>query len=80
MKVVIDRIEGEWAVLVDATNDAISFNVPLDYLPAGARAGDHLNISFQLDQQSRAATEQQVKQLLDDLTKSADPTKKKFKL
>ena len=80
MKLMIDRIEGEQAVLVAADDDSVSFDLPLAYLPDGVTAGDHLNADFSVDKESRAAAEQRARALLDDLTRNADPAKKKFKL
>jgi hypothetical protein len=80
MKVVIDRIEESLAVLLVADNDEIGFNLPLSYLPEGVKEGDHLDVKFTIDTQSREETERRAKELLRDLTKNSDPTQKKFKL
>lgn len=80
MKVVIDRIEGSIAVLQDYDNEKISFDLPLSYLPEGARAGDHLSVSFTLDPASRLETEESVGDLLKELTEGNDPSQTKFKL
>lgn len=39
----IDRFEGEWVVLEDASGH--TFSVPREWLPADAREGDVLNAS-----------------------------------
>lgn len=80
MKLIIDRVEGELAVLVAADDDTVSFNLPISYLPAGVTAGDHLNVDFTVDKESRAAAARRTRALLDELTRNADPAKKKFKL
>lgn len=41
MKAVVDRFEGEWAVLL-VKGQVV--NVPKDLLPAGAKEGDHLDV------------------------------------
>jgi predicted RNA-binding protein (virulence factor B family) len=80
MKVVIDRIEGDLAVLLISDNEELSLNVPRAYLPKGVKEGDHLEVSFTIDKQSRAEAERRAKELLDKLTKDSDPSQKKFKL
>ena len=80
MKVIVDRIEDSIAVLVVSDNDEVSFNLPLAYLPAGLKAGDHLEVTFEIDSKSREAAERRVKDLLGELTKERDPKQKKFKL
>jgi hypothetical protein len=68
MKVVIDRIEGDVAVLVIHEDDRIKFNLPIRYLPEGVRGGDHLHVTFTLDEQSRMAEKKRVEDLLSELT------------
>ena len=80
MKVIVDRIEDSIAVLVVADNDGVSFNIPLAYLPAGVKAGDHLDVAFKIDKKSREDAERRTKDLLDQLTKNSDPKQKRFKL
>src|SRR5438552_18958289 len=75
MKVIIDRIEGSIAVLAASDNDEISFNLPLAYLPSGVKAGDHLDLTFTVDPESRKAAEERVKKLLGDLTKNSETSK-----
>jgi hypothetical protein len=80
MKAVIDRIEGGLAVLVISDEDELNFNLPLIYLPAGAKAGDHLIINFTIDEAARTAAQAHAKELLRELTEKSDPSQKKFKL
>jgi hypothetical protein len=68
MRVVIDRIEGNIAVLVLYEDDRIKFNLPIQYLPKGVRGGDHLQVTFTLDEQSREAERKRVEDLLKELT------------
>ena len=80
MKVVIDRIEGSVAVLMVADDESVQFNLPVAYLPAGVKEGDHLEVNFTIDPEGRKAAERRVEDLLKDLTKGSDPSQKKFKL
>jgi Protein of unknown function (DUF3006) len=69
IKIVIDRIEGDLAVIVLYDDDSVKFNLPVKYLPKGVRDGDHLRLSFEVDKQSRESERKRVADLLKDLTK-----------
>ena len=69
IKVVIDRIEGDLAVIVLYDDDRVKFNLPVKYLPEGVRDGDHLRLGFDVDKQSRGVVKKRVEDLLKDLTK-----------
>jgi hypothetical protein len=60
MKAVIDRIEGELAVVLMGENGEFKLNLPLAQLPAGCHEGDILKISIERDP---AATEQGKEQV-----------------
>jgi Protein of unknown function (DUF3006) len=66
-KVVVDRIEGDLAVLVLYDDDRVKLNVPVRCLPEGLREGDHLLMSFSDDRASRAAEKKRVDDLLEGL-------------
>ena len=66
-KVVIDRVEGELAVLVVYDDDRVKFTLPLRYLPEGAREGDHLLMSFTEDEESRESEKNRIDDLLKEL-------------
>ena len=66
LKVFIDRIEGDLAVIVVYDDDQIKFNLPVKYLPEGARGGDHLLLSFAMDRKSRDEELALIKELLKD--------------
>jgi hypothetical protein len=68
MKVVVDRIEGDKAVLVLYDDDSVKFNLPVERLPKGIKGGDHLQVSFTLDKESRESEKKRVEGLLKDLT------------
>jgi hypothetical protein len=66
-RVIIDRIEGELAVLVLYEDDQVKFNMPLRLLPEGARDGDHLLMTFTEDNASRESEKKRIGNLLDEL-------------
>lgn len=67
IKVVVDRIEGDLAVLVLYEDDRVKFNLPLPYLPEGVTEGDHLQMSFNEDESSRQSETNRIDDLLKDL-------------
>ena len=69
-RVVIDRIEGDLAVLALYEDDRVKFNFPLHYLPEGVREGDHLQMGFALDEESREAEQRRVEDLLKELKRT----------
>jgi len=69
-KIVIDRIEGDLAVLALYEDDRVKFNFPLQYLPEGVREGDHLQMTFAQDEQSRDAEQKKVEDLLKELKRT----------
>jgi hypothetical protein len=66
-KVIIDRIEGDLAVLVLYDDDGVKFNVPVALLPDGAKDGDHLAMSFAKDDASRDSEKKRIENLLAEL-------------
>jgi len=69
-KVVVDRIEGDLAVLVLYEDDHVKFNLPLHYLPEGVREGDHLQVSFAEDESSRQSEKNRIDDLLKELKRT----------
>lgn len=69
-KVVVDRIEGDLAVLVLYEDDRVKFNLPLHYLPEDVREGDHLQMGFAQDEESRESERKRVGDLLKDLKRT----------
>jgi hypothetical protein len=67
-RVVIDRIEGDLAVLVLYRDDRVKFNFPKTLLPQGAREGDHLMLTLKLDESSREEERKKIEELLRELT------------
>lgn len=66
-KVIIDRIEGDLAVLVLSDDDGVKFNVPVALLPDGAKDGDHLKMSFVRDDASKESEKKRIENLLAEL-------------
>jgi hypothetical protein len=67
LKIVIDRVEDDIATLVLYDDDAVKFNLPAKYLPEGTNGGDHYQLLFKKDEQSRKQLKQEVDNLLGDL-------------
>ena len=72
LKVIIDRVEDDLAVIVLADDDSVHFNLPIKYLPDGVRDGDHLQLTFALDRDSREAARRKTADLLKELTGKKD--------
>ncbi|NLM46004.1 MAG: DUF3006 domain-containing protein [Firmicutes bacterium] len=66
MKAVIDRFEGEYAVLLFG-EDETKVDIPKKLLPPGAREGSWLNVSFELDEEGTKKQEERIKNLLEKL-------------
>ena len=79
---VIDRIEdNEMAVILLGDDEKEKIDLPVSFLPAGVSDGDHLRIQITLDEESRAAAENRIRKLQDELEqKSGTKGKKNFKL
>lgn len=71
-KVVVDRVEGDLAVIVLFDDDSVQFNLPVKHLPEGVKEGDHLQMTFSVDKESREAQKQKVSDLLKELTGNKD--------
>jgi len=67
-KVVIDRIEGDLAVVVLWDDDSVKFDLPVKYLPEGAREGEHYTMAFTVDEESRDAEKNKIDDLYARLT------------
>jgi hypothetical protein len=80
IRAFVDRIESGLVVIALSDGSGVQFDLPLQYLPAGIEAGDHLAIIFQLDPESRAATLQNISELKRQLTEDSDLQQTEFKL
>ena len=67
IRIVVDRIEGDVAVLVLYEDGRVRFNLPVRFLPDGVRGGDHLRLAFTSDIESREAERAKIHGLLDEL-------------
>ncbi|MEW6397937.1 MAG: DUF3006 domain-containing protein [Bacillota bacterium] len=61
---IVDRFEGEWAVLEWAGQ---AFSVPRGLLPHSAREGDSLRWSMEVDREATAGRRRRIRSLLDRL-------------
>ena len=69
MKAVIDRVEGESAVLLLGDKGEFKLILSLSLLPEGCREGDVLSVSFERDQAATEQTRERVSGLMDKLKK-----------
>ena len=68
MKAVIDRFEGEYAVVLFG-EDEIKVDIPKVLLPEGSKEGSWLNVSFELNLEETKSREDRIKSKLDKLKK-----------
>ena len=73
LKIIVDRIEGDTAVLVLYDNEKVRFNLPVRCLPEGTRGGDHLRLVFTQDIESREVERNRAEQLLEELKGRSRP-------
>jgi hypothetical protein len=71
-RLVVDRIEGDLAVVVLYEDDSVKFNFPVRLLPEGTREGDHLTVTFAPDEESRELERQRIADLLNELKSRPD--------
>lgn len=69
MVFVIDRFEGQWAVI---EYDRKTFNIPKDMLPNNAKEGDIITFSISLDIEATKKARQDTQELLNDLFKEEE--------
>ena len=66
MKAVIDRFEGEYAVVLFG-DDEVKVSIPKKILPKGVKEGSWLKISIELDQAGTAKQAEKIEGVLDKL-------------
>lgn len=66
MKAVIDRFEGDMAVVFFGEGE-LKVDIPKKLLPEGAREGSWLKVSFELDLEGTQQQEEKIKKLLEKL-------------
>jgi len=76
----LDRFEEGWAVVIAVDDGEIQFDLPLDRLPEGTKAGDHLTISVRLDREGTEAARARIAALQQELKRASDPHNTNFKL
>lgn len=67
LKVTLDRIEGDWAILLIRPDETCYISWPLSYLPQGAKEGSILSIHMDVDVQETQAADTRVRSLLEKL-------------
>lgn len=68
----IDRIENDLAVIILSDEPEVYFDFPCQYLPPNVEAGDHLNLTFELDPKSTEAARQRVATLQSELASETE--------
>lgn len=66
MKAVIDRFEGDFAIIL-CGKEEIKMEAPKKLLPEKAKEGDCLNISFEIDPDETERRREMVRGMLDKL-------------
>lgn len=66
MKAVIDRFEGEYAVVLFG-DEEIKVDIPKKLLPANVQEGSWLNVSFELDANVTNKQTEKIQNLLEKL-------------
>ena len=66
MKAVIDRFEGDYAVVL-VGDEEIKIDVPKQLLPKGAKEGSWLKLNFELDPEGTEKQKEKISKLLDKL-------------
>jgi len=79
-KAHLDRVEGGLAIIVPSAGKGDQFEIPLSRLPRGVKAGDHLVISIQFDQESTEASHNRIGELLKDVEQTDDSDATGFKI
>jgi len=64
MKLTIDRIEGDVAVLVSCGEKPRNVNLPLTFLPPGSSEGDVITLEITRDEETTRDTRNRVRDLI----------------
>ncbi len=70
MKAVIDKFEGEYAVVLFG-EDEIKLDIPRDLLPTDAKEGSWLNINFELDIEGEKKQREKIESKLERLKRKS---------
>ena len=68
MKAVIDRFEGDYAIVLFGEEE-IKLDIPKTLLPEGAREGSWMNMTLELDVEETKSREARIQSKLDKLKK-----------
>jgi hypothetical protein len=66
-RVFLDRIEGDFGVLVPSDSEGASLDVPKAFLPDGAREGTALTLTLSVDEEATEAGKREVASLMEQL-------------
>ncbi|RQW79514.1 MAG: DUF3006 domain-containing protein [Methanothrix sp.] len=72
MRAVIDRVEGEFAVLLMGEKGEIRVNFPLSLLPEGCKESDVLSIAIERDAQATDNAKERTSSLMEKLKKKSE--------
>jgi len=75
IKVTVDRIEGDKAVLLVRNGEEEEVILPVSLLPAEASEGSILVLRIELDRQENARVEERVKSLIEKLKNKTNKQK-----
>ncbi len=67
MKVTLDRLEGDMAVLLVRDDERMKFNMPISLLPDGVQEGDILDILITTDKKAADDSKTRVSNLIERL-------------
>ncbi len=71
MKVTLDRIEGDTAVLLARNDESVKLNIPMFLLPEGVREGDVLDILITIDETATEDSKARVSSIMERLKKKS---------
>jgi len=67
MRVTIDRIEGDMAVLISCEDERVCIHLPVPLLPAGSREGDMLTMTIEREPDATFRARERVSGLISQL-------------
>jgi len=69
IKLIIDRFEGEYAILESQEKNPLTFNFPRSLLPKGAKEGTVIRFNIDIDDKETERRRKNIKEQLDILKK-----------
>ncbi|MDQ7794708.1 MAG: DUF3006 domain-containing protein [bacterium] len=69
LRVAVDRVEGNTAVLIPREGPPAAIHWPLELLPAGTREGAILDLEARVDEGETERVRRRVQGLIDDLAR-----------